>query len=96
MLKTALVTAGVIFTLLAISHFIRWLYAVEVLVDGKTLPVVAYIFAGLKKKTNLAILGKGKTNEKKANLLFWILMFIGIALASFSLIIDHVRISINQ
>ena len=45
MLKTALVTAGIIFTLLAISHFIRWLYAVEVLVDGKTLPVVAYIFA---------------------------------------------------
>jgi len=34
--------------------------------------------------------------KKKANLLFWILMFIGIALASFSLIIDHVRISINQ
>ena len=45
MLKTALVTAGIIFTLLAISHFIRWLYAAEVLVDGKTLPVVAYIFA---------------------------------------------------
>ena len=45
MLKTALATAGIIFTLLAISHFIRWLYAVEVLVDGKTLPVVAYIFA---------------------------------------------------
>ena len=45
MQKTALVTAGIIFTLLAISHFIRWLYAVEVLVDGKTLPVVAYIFA---------------------------------------------------
>jgi len=46
MQKTALVTAGIIFTLLAISHFIRWLYAIEVLVDGKTLPVVAYIFAG--------------------------------------------------
>ena len=45
MLKTALATAGIIFTLLAISHFIKWLYAVEVLVDGKTLPVVAYIFA---------------------------------------------------
>jgi len=45
MQKTALVTAGIIFTLLAISPFIRWLYAVEVLVDGKTLPVVAYIFA---------------------------------------------------
>ena len=45
MQKTALVTAGIIFTLLAISHFIRWLYAVEVLVDGKTLPVVASIFA---------------------------------------------------
>ena len=45
MLKTALVTAGIIFTLVAISHFTRWLYAVEVLVDGKTLPVVASIFA---------------------------------------------------
>ena len=45
MLKTGLVTAGIIFTLLGISHFIRWLYAFEVLVDGKTLPVVAYIFA---------------------------------------------------
>ena len=45
MQKTALVTAGIIFTLLAISHFIRWLYAVEVLVGGKTLPVVASIFA---------------------------------------------------
>ena len=45
MQKTALVTTGIIFTLLAIYHFIRWLYAVEVLVDGKTLPVVAYIFA---------------------------------------------------
>ena len=45
MQKTALVTAGIIFILLAISHFIRWLYAIEVLVDGKTLPVVASIFA---------------------------------------------------
>jgi len=40
MQKTALVTAGTIFALLAISHFIRWLYAVEVLVDGEILPVV--------------------------------------------------------
>ena len=45
MQKTALVTTGIIFTLLAIYHFIKWLYAVEVLVDGKTLPVVASIFA---------------------------------------------------
>jgi len=45
MQKVALVTAGIIFTLVAISHFIRWLYAVEVLVGGKTLPVVASIFA---------------------------------------------------
>jgi len=34
--------------------------------------------------------------KKNANLLFWILMFIGIVLASFSLIIDHVGVSINQ
>ena len=55
MQKTAFVTAGIIFTLLAISHFIRWLYAVEVLVDGKILPVVAYIFACVF----LALLAKG-------------------------------------
>jgi len=36
---------------------------------------------------------RAKMNNK---LLFWILMFIGIALASFSLIIDHVGVSINQ
>jgi len=34
--------------------------------------------------------------KKKANLLFWILMFISIALASFSLIIDHVGVSISN
>ena len=45
MQKTVLVTTGIIFTSLAIFHLIRCLYAVELLVDGKTLPVVAYIFA---------------------------------------------------
>ena len=45
MQKTALVTAGTIFALLAISHFIRWLYAVEVLVDGEILPVVISLFS---------------------------------------------------
>ena len=34
--------------------------------------------------------------KKNANLFFWILMFIGIVLASFSLIIDHVGVSIKQ
>ena len=45
MQKTALVTAGTIFALLAILHFIRWLYAVEVLVDGEILPVVISLFS---------------------------------------------------
>ena len=49
-----------------------------------------------KEKKTSPYLEKERLMKKKANLLFWILMFIGIALASFSLIIDHVRISINQ
>ena len=63
MQKTALVTAGIIFTLLAISHFIRWLYAVEVLVDGKTLPVVAYIFVFFFSFTSYLDVFCSKENE---------------------------------
>ena len=63
MQKTALVTAGIIFTLLAISHFIRWLYAVEVLADGKILPVVAYIFACFFSFTSYLDVFCSKENE---------------------------------
>jgi len=40
----ALVAAGVIFSLVAISHFIRALYAVEVLMVGKIVPIVVSPF----------------------------------------------------
>ena len=63
MQKTALVTAGIIFTLVAISHFTRWLYAVEVLVDGKTLPVVAYIFVFFFSFTSYLDVFCSKENE---------------------------------
>ena len=39
MQKMALVAAGVIFSLVAISHFIMALYAVEVLMVGKIVPI---------------------------------------------------------
>ena len=44
MQKMALVAAGVIFSLVAISHFIRALYAVEVLMVGKIIPIVVSPF----------------------------------------------------
>ena len=44
MQKMALVAAGVIFSLVAISHFIRALYAVEVLMVGKIVPIVVSPF----------------------------------------------------
>ena len=47
MQKKALVAAGVIFALLTVSHFIRWFYSVEVLVDGENLPVVVSLFASI-------------------------------------------------
>jgi len=47
MQKIALITAGTIFTLLSISHFIRWLFSVEILVDGEVLPVIASIFSAI-------------------------------------------------
>jgi len=63
MQKTAFVTAGIIFTLLAISHFNRWLYGVEVLVDGKTLLIVAYIFACFFSFTSYLDVYCNKENE---------------------------------
>ena len=37
MQKTALITSGIVFGLLAISHAIRWLSPVEILVNGNIL-----------------------------------------------------------
>ena len=45
--KKALIIAGIVFALLAISHVIRWLAPVEILIDGNTLPLIISLFAGI-------------------------------------------------
>ncbi|SVD33559.1 uncharacterized protein METZ01_LOCUS386413, partial [marine metagenome] len=47
MQKTALITSGVVFGLLAISHAIRWLFPVEILVDGNILPFITSLSSGI-------------------------------------------------
>ena len=47
MQKVALITAGVVFALLAISHIIRWLSPVEILIDGNILPLVISLSSGI-------------------------------------------------
>ena len=47
MQKVALITAGVVFALLAISHIIRWLSPVEILIDGNVLPLVISLSSGI-------------------------------------------------
>jgi hypothetical protein len=47
MQKTALITSGVVFALLTISHAIRWLSPVEVLVDGTALPLIISLSSGV-------------------------------------------------
>ena len=47
MQKTALITSGVVFGLLAISHAIRWLFPVEILVDGNVLPFITSLSSGI-------------------------------------------------
>ena len=47
MQKIALITAGLVFALLATSHAIRWLYPVEVLINGKVLPFVVSLSSGI-------------------------------------------------
>ena len=47
MQKIALITAGIVFALLAISHAIRWLFPVEILIGGNTLPLIISLSSGI-------------------------------------------------
>ena len=47
MQKAALITAGIIFALLAISHVIRWLAPVEILIGGNNLPLSISLLSGI-------------------------------------------------
>ena len=47
MQKKALITSGVIFALLAISHAVRWLSPVKILINGNTLPLIVSLFSGI-------------------------------------------------
>ena len=47
MQKTALITSGVVFALLAISHVVRWLSPLEILIGGKVLPFIISLFSGI-------------------------------------------------
>jgi len=47
MQKTALITSGFVFGLLAISHLIRWLSPVEILVDGNALSFITSLSSGV-------------------------------------------------
>ena len=47
MQKAALTTAGIIFALLAISHVIRWLAPVDILIGGNNLPLSISLLSGI-------------------------------------------------
>ena len=47
MQKTALITSGVVFALLAVSHAVRWLSPVEILINGNDLPFIVSLFSGI-------------------------------------------------
>ena len=47
MQKVALITAGVVFALLAMSHVVRWVSPVEILIGGKVLPFIISLFSGI-------------------------------------------------
>ena len=47
MQKTALITSGVVFALLPISHAVRWLSPVEILIGGNVLPFVVSLSSGI-------------------------------------------------
>ena len=47
MQKTALITSGVVFALLAISHVVWWLSPLEILIGGKVLPFIISLFSGI-------------------------------------------------
>ena len=47
MQKTALITSGSVFALLTISHAVRWLSPVEILINGNVLPFIVSLFSGI-------------------------------------------------
>ena len=47
MQKTALITSGIVFGLLALSHAIRWLSPVEISINGQTLPFIISLCSGI-------------------------------------------------
>ena len=47
MQKVALLTSGTIFILLALSHVIRWLSPVEILINGYALSFVVSLVSGV-------------------------------------------------
>ena len=47
MQKIALITAGIIFALLAMSHAIRWLAPIEILIGGNNLPLTISLLSGV-------------------------------------------------
>ena len=47
MQKISLITSGVAFALLAISHLIRWLYPVEILVNGNSVSYIVSLSSGV-------------------------------------------------
>ena len=47
MQKTALITSGVVFALLAISHAVRLLSPVEILINGKVLPLIISLVSSI-------------------------------------------------
>ena len=69
MQKISLITSGVVFALLAISHLIRWLYPVEILINGDSVAFIVSLSSGFI----LALLSiwmfiavrKMETNSKK-------------------------------
>ena len=47
MQKISLITSGVVFGLLAISHLIRWLYPVEILINGDSVAFIVSLSSGI-------------------------------------------------
>jgi len=46
MQKISLITSGVVFALLAISHLIRWLFPVEILINGDSVSFIVSLSSG--------------------------------------------------
>ena len=47
MQKTALITSGVVFALLATSHAVKWLSPVEIMINGNVLPFIITLSSGI-------------------------------------------------